>query len=172
MCNYYGIDQTREYENSRKDFALMTNFYQIDLTTLEYSQIPDDFFDVVLMSHVIEHLPNGDRVLEQLIHKLKVGGNIYIEFPGARSIELPRMKGTLNFYDDDTHCRIYSISELSAILSRNDCVVLRSGIRRDWFRVILTPVKIVYSKIKLGYVDGSVFWDVLGFAEYIFAEKQ
>jgi hypothetical protein len=44
-------------------------------------------------------------------------------------------------------------------------------VRRDWIKVFLTPVNILKSKLELGYVTGSVFWDLLGFADYVFARK-
>lgn len=171
LCNYYGIDRTRTYENDENDFKAMAGFYEMDLTRLEFSVIPDDYFDVLMMSHVIEHLPNGDQVIERLLSKLKKGGVIYIEFPSVRSTKFPSKKGTLNFYDDDTHCRLYSIQEVANILVKNRCTILKSGIRRDWVRILLMPLWIISSKIKLGYIAGGVFWDILGFADYVFAEK-
>ena len=64
------------------------------------------------MVHVIEHLHNGDKVLEGLLTKLRSGGVIYIEYPGIRSTRLPSMRGSLNFSDDPTHVRLYSVPEI------------------------------------------------------------
>ena len=47
---------------------------------------------------------------------LKPDGCIYIEFPSVRSLNLPSMRGALNFCDDKTHLRIYSIQEVANIL--------------------------------------------------------
>ena len=149
----------------------MTKFYELDLTTLDFREIPDAFFDVIILSHVIEHLHNGDEVLRNLLRKLKQEGYVYIEFPSSRSTRFQSKKGTLNFYDDPTHCRIFTVEEISNILVENQFTVLRSGTRRDWMRVFLTPVKIVYTKLTLGYVPGGVFWDILGFADFVFAKK-
>jgi SAM-dependent methyltransferase len=149
----------------------MSRFFEIELTSLRFNDIPDNFFDVILMSHVIEHLPNGDDVLSGLIPKLKKKGVVYIEFPSTRSTKLPSMRDTLNFYDDPTHCRLYSISELSQVLIDRGCIVVNSGARRDWMRIMLFPFHLVYAKAKLGYVPGGVFWDLLGFADFIYAER-
>ncbi len=170
--NYFGIDRTRNYQNDESDFQLMSGFFELDLTKLEFNIIPDAQFDVIIMSHVIEHLHNGDEVLTHLLPKLKLGGGyIYIEFPSRRSTKFPSKRGTLNFYDDETHCRIYTVDEISEILLQNGCKVLKGGVRRDWVRVIMMPFKIIYSKVKLGYVTGEVFWDLLGFADFVFACK-
>jgi len=172
LCDYYGIDRTKDYENDKADFAVMKKFYEMDLMKLQFTNIPDNHFDVLMMSHVIEHLSNGDKVIEALLPKLKAGGVVYLEFPAARSTRFPSKKGTLNFYDDPTHCRLYSLNEVSDILIQNGCKILRSGVRRDWIRILLLPLLMIKSKVKLGYVAGGVFWDILGFADFVYAKKR
>jgi hypothetical protein len=123
------------------------------------------------MSHIIEHLRNGHEVIQALILKVKPGGIVYIEYPSKRSTRFPSMKGTLNFFDDPTHCRLYDIRELNEILSKSGCTVFKAGTRRDWVRVFLTPIAALRSKVILGHVEAGVFWDLLGFAEFILARK-
>src|SRR5215470_17641946 len=115
-CEYYGIDLDRHFNNDETDFAVMKVFYEMDLTLLQFDTIPDNHFDFIRMTHIIEHLYNGDEVIKNLLPKLKKEGFIYIEYPGAKSTRLPSMKGTLNFYDDPTHVRIYSVKELCELL--------------------------------------------------------
>ena len=171
-CDYYGIDITRDYENDESDFKAMSGFYQMDLTQLNYQSIPDNFFDVIIMSHIIEHLHNGDKVIEGLIPKLKKGGYIYIEYPSEKSTRLPSMKRTLNFYDDPTHVRIYSVPEVSDLLKRNGLHVIKGNTRRYWPYIVLLPITIVSETLKYGFIPGGVFWDITGFAEYVFACKK
>jgi len=171
-CAYYGLDLDRNYNNNSSDFAAMKGFYELDLTALDYSSIPDEYFDGIWMAHVIEHLHNGDKVLPLLLKKLKKGGYFFIEYPGEKSTRLPSMRGTLNFKDDPTHVRLYSIPEMTGIFSANQCTVLQSGTRRNWFYILLMPVRMISSLIKKGHLEGNIFWDLLGFAEYLWAKKQ
>jgi ubiquinone/menaquinone biosynthesis C-methylase UbiE len=171
-CNYYGIDITKEYENDENDFKAMKGFYQMDLTKLQFDVIPDNFFDVIIMSHIIEHLHNGDMVIQGFTKKLKRGGKIYIEYPGEKSTKLPSMKRTLNFYDDATHVRIYSVPEISKVLESNNFTILKKGTRRYWPYIVLLPFTIVSEFIKYKFIPGGVFWDLLGFAEFLYAEKK
>ncbi|MEJ7768727.1 MAG: class I SAM-dependent methyltransferase [Chitinophagaceae bacterium] len=170
--DYYGLDMTRDYNNSPEDFKAMKDFYELDLTTLDYSIIPDVFFDGIWMSHVIEHLRNGDEVVLALLKKLKPGGFFYIEYPGEWSTKLPSMHGTLNFYDDSSHVRIYSVKELTNVFIRGHCTVIKSGTRRNWYYIAGMPVQIIKSFVKRKKLEANVFWDLLGFAEYLYVRKK
>ena len=172
LCEYHGVDLEKEYNNSEADFELMTAFYEMDLTHLDFSSIPENYFDAISMVHVIEHLHNGDEVIKGLLPKLKNGGYIYIEYPGQRSTRLPSMPGTLNFKDDPTHVRVYSVKELSALLSRNGCEILQSGIRRNPWFIMAMPFRIIISWLKGKKPQGNIFWDLLGFAEFLWVRKQ
>lgn len=171
-CEYYGLDIDKTYNNSDADFLLMKDFYELDLTKLDYTLIPNEKFDGIWMAHVIEHLHNGTDVLPGLLQKLKPGGFFYIEYPGKKSLTLPSMRGSLNFKDDASHVRVYSVAELKKVFEANGCVVRSGGTRRNWVFIVAMPVRLIISLLKKGYVEGNVFWDVLGFAEYLWVEKK
>lgn len=172
QCRYYGVDLARDYSYSEEDFKEMEEFFEMDLTKLEFEKLQDNFFDAIWMVHVIEHLYNGDEVIEKLLPKLKKGGFIYIEYPGKKSERLPSMEGTLNFYDDSTHVRIYSVPELKALLKKNGVKVLTSGTRRNIYFIMAMPFRVAGAWIRRKKLTGNMFWDVLGFAEYVFAQKE
>jgi hypothetical protein len=82
------------------------------------------------------------------------------------------MRETLNFFDDETHCRLYSLPELYNILLRNNCRPLLGGVRRNWATILLMPLWLPRVWMRRGYLAGSDFWDLLGFAEYVFARRK
>ncbi len=170
-CEYHGVDMERDYNNSEEDFNKMAAFYEMDLTRLDFSTIPNNYFDAILMVHVIEHLYNGDEVIKGLLPKLKSGGYIYLEYPGVKSTKLPSMHGTLNFKDDTTHVRLYSVKEITQLLKANDCSVLKGGIRRNGWFIAAMPFRILKSWISGKKLQGNIFWDFLGFAEFVWARK-
>ena len=171
-CQYYGVDLSKDYNNSAEDFAAMKGFYEMDLTKLDFSAIPDLFFDGIWIVHVIEHLSNGDKVLEGLMSKLKPGGFMYVEYPGPRSTRLPSMHGTLNFHDDPTHVRIYSVKDLRELFASNGFKVLESGTRRNWYFIVAAPFRMLGQWIRGKKLIGNIFWDILGFAEFLYVKKE
>ncbi len=171
-CEYHGVDMEKDYNNSEEDFKLMTAFYEMDLTKLNFNSIPDNYFDAILMAHVIEHLYNGDEVVKGLLPKLKPGGYMYMEYPGEKSTKLPSMEGSLNFKDDPTHVRVYSVKELSKIFEDNGCKVLKGGIRRNGWFILAMPFRIIRTWLSGKKLQGNIFWDVLGFAEFVWVQKK
>ncbi len=170
-CEYYGVDLNKDYNNSEDDFKVMKRFYEMDLTTLDFQIIPDNFFDGIWIVHVIEHLHNGDKVIENLIGKLKKGGYMYIEYPGIKSTKLPSMYGTLNFYDDLSHVRIYSVKELSDLFTKHGCQVIKGGTRRNLYFILASPFRVLGHWVRGEKLTGNIFWDIMGFAEYIYIRK-
>ena len=170
-CHYTGVDRDVSYDNTEDDIKNMDEFFQLDLTELEFGAIPNDTYDVIIMSHVIEHLHNGEQVLPLLFQKLKKGGLFYLEFPCEASASFPSKKETLNFFDDDTHVRIWSIKEVANIFMKGRFNVKMTGKNRSWINIALMPIKIPIQLIAKGYVRGGVYWDAYGFADYLIAEK-
>lgn len=165
-AKYYGIDIVENYNNTENNKKFIDKLYIMDLAKLDYTCLPDAYFDVIIMSHIIEHLYNGDEVIKLLLKKLKPGGIIYIEYPGMKATTLPRKKGTLNFFDDKSHIRIYSLREIYNIMLSSNMQFCAGGTRRSYKIILTMPFRILYSKFKNGYVAGGVFWDLLGFSEY------
>lgn len=170
-CEYYGVDLNKDYNNNEEDFKVMKCFYEMDLTKLDFHAIPDEFFDGIWIVHVIEHLHNGDKVIENLLKKLKIGGFMYIEYPGIRSTKLPSMYGTLNFKDDLSHVRVYSVKELSALFRENNTKVIQGGMRRNVYFILMAPLRIIASWIQRKKLIGNIFWDIFGFAEFVYVRK-
>lgn len=163
---YYGID----YRKKEEEAKLMDGFFCVDLSKEKLSIVPDNFFDVIMMSHVIEHLINGLELLPDIVKKLKKGGVMYIEFPSVDSLSLPSAKDVLNFCDEKTHRRIYSIQEIANTLLDCGMKIVRAGKRKDYVRIILAPAFIIRDFIRRG-TFGACLWDLLGFADYVYAVK-
>lgn len=170
-CIYHGIDIVDDYNNNMSDISVMDRFFNIDLTNLDYNSIPDNYYDVIVLAHVIEHLYNGEDVIKKLLPKLKKGGILYLEYPSFRSVNFPHKINSLNFHDDPSHCRFYSLVDLYNILVQNNCKILKGGLRRDFIRIILFPTIALRSIFRFGCVEGPCFWDIYGFSEFIISKK-
>lgn len=152
----------------RKD---MEFFYQGDLENNPLREIPTNHYDIINLSHIIEHISNGDFLIQTLISKLKPGGIIYIETPSEKSLHLPSMYGTLNFWDDSTHKKVYTLAELEKAVTQQNCQVISSQVRHNAKRILLMPLYIISTLIRDGRINATTVWDITGFAHYVIAQK-
>ncbi len=165
-CEYSGLDQSFEGYGGA-DLRALDHSYRVDLASTSLSVLPDASFDVIIASHVLEHLPNGLEVLRQLVPKLMPGGYMYIETPSERSLKLPSMPGCLNFYDDKTHVRVYHLHEIADELLKDRMRIVRSGLRRDPAQIVSLLPKLVWKSLGSRPWQGSDFWDITGFANFL-----
>ena len=127
-------------------------------------------YDIIIFNHTIEHTFLGLDILDIVSKNLNPNGCIYIEFPSIRSLNFPSMRGTLNFCDDSSHCRIYSVREIANLLLLNKFSIISGGRRFNLTSIFLMPLRLILCII-LRKSPAGAFWDILGFADYVFAIK-
>ncbi|MBN1760255.1 MAG: class I SAM-dependent methyltransferase [Chitinispirillaceae bacterium] len=59
----------------------------VTCSTLEEAHFPSGKFDLVIMNHVLEHLPEPGRVIDEVFRILNKGGIISGETPCSRAVE-------------------------------------------------------------------------------------
>ncbi len=74
----YGTDITTISLKSAKKRIKNTKFSLQDLRNLDYK---DEFFDIIICTEVIEHIPEYKKVLKELKRVLKKVGTLIISFP-------------------------------------------------------------------------------------------
>ena len=110
---YVGVDFSTE--NAEPDIVL-----DLNKDTLPF---PDGYFDLVILSEVLEHLYNPMHCLEEAIRILKQGGFIFISTPflyGNHDKEHDYYRYTDLFYrrfSSEKRCEIVSIEKSGSIVS-------------------------------------------------------
>jgi ubiquinone/menaquinone biosynthesis C-methylase UbiE len=76
---YHGIDTSTEMlvqaSSKMQDAGLRAHVKQADVLSLPYD---DQSFDVVMAAHVLEHLPDPQRALAEMVRVLKPGGMVFL----------------------------------------------------------------------------------------------
>ncbi|MBN1645142.1 class I SAM-dependent methyltransferase [Candidatus Woesearchaeota archaeon] len=75
---YYGIDLTKVAINSAEKRCPRAKIFLMDLTKLKFK---DNFFDIVICSDVLEHIPRYRLAIEELKRVTKKNGFLIITFP-------------------------------------------------------------------------------------------
>jgi 2-polyprenyl-3-methyl-5-hydroxy-6-metoxy-1,4-benzoquinol methylase len=77
----YGIEEDRNLEKPAKELGL-----KVEIGNIYNSKYPDNFFDYVALSQVLEHIPNPEKLLLAAKEKLKKNGVFIASFPNFNSI--------------------------------------------------------------------------------------
>ncbi|HTV15202.1 MAG TPA: class I SAM-dependent methyltransferase [Acidobacteriaceae bacterium] len=173
-CRYSGAD-IQQYNNSAEDLAAIDTFYPVGIDGSGYAAIPRDHFDLVILHHVIEHMPDPKPILRTLCSVLKPGGYMWIAFPSPRSLSLPpAAQGTLQFCDDDSHVYVPDIREVSNILLANDVSVRHAGTSRDPVRTLVGAAMLPWALLRwmsTGKLHARGLWYILGFEDHVFGQR-
>lgn len=96
--------------------------YGLELRTgdLQSAHFPDDNFDAVTLSHVIEHVPDPISLLQEVRRILRPGGRLVVTTPNADSIGHQKYREHWFGLDPPRHLQVFPLDAL------RDCAV-RSG---------------------------------------------
>lgn len=109
-----------------------------------------DFFDLVRMNHVVEHLYYPHEVLSGIAKKMKGGAILHIAVPNPAGISAKVFKGNWHGLDCPRHVILYSPKAMIDLLHANGfskCVVLQETITKDFVR------SLGYIMAQFGIVD-------------------
>jgi ubiquinone/menaquinone biosynthesis C-methylase UbiE len=171
---YYGMDVL---ENHQVSSAVI--YKKINLEE-DLFPFPDNYFDFIVFTHVIEHLKNPFRIGNEINRVLKNDGRIYIETPNWTSMLVPsfgfkrEQHYPFNFFDEPTHIRPWTKHSLFEYVSESCKLnVSKVGTVRNWIRLPFDLFLIVY-----GILSGkrwriiSSFWNIYGWSIYIVGIKK
>lgn len=168
-CHYTGID----IELHKHTKPLLTDVY-VESSPDEFAadiERLDVLFDGVISSHNLEHCNERDRTLLAMLNKVKPAGKIFISFPTENSIVFPSRKGTLNYFDDETHKqKPPHFQKVLRTLNENDFNIIYKN--KNYAPKFLYHVGLIFeplSKLLAKKMIGT--WEYYGFESIIIAEK-
>ncbi len=111
-----GIDfDSKAIENARAKSEDGLTFLSTDLSGARF---PDNSFDAVTMSHVIEHVPDPVGLLAESRRILREGGRLVVTTPNVESLGHEKFQDCWSGLDSPRHLRIFSLSALKECARR------------------------------------------------------
>jgi len=185
-----GMAYWKEWRSpNRKDIQL----YAIDFNKGEHFDLYDDYqignieevefkfkqkFDALILSHLLEHISEPEKLLMRLQKIMNPGALIYIEVPTPSTLELPSREyflknnievSTINFFDDNSHIQTYSLETLKEMLHKSQLSPIENGLIQNRY---LGPVLYDYGvKNKDSELTTYGSWLQLNWAHYVIAKK-
>lgn len=100
FTEYYAIETDKSKRNILYSKGTKNVFYSID-------DILDFEFQLIIMSHILEHLTNPKEYLRKLLEYMKMGDLLFLEVPNQENLYLKSL---------GAHIFVFSISGLSSLL--------------------------------------------------------
>lgn len=92
------------------DINMKNGLHRIDVTNIQFK---DNFFDYIIINHVLEHVQNEEKALNELRRVLSKSGKLIISFPiavGEKTFDdksIVTDEERLKFYGQTDHVRLY-----------------------------------------------------------------
>jgi len=121
-------DKWKKYGFEISEFALSyikKNFPEINLIQdldLEKSEPPQNYkekFDIVICYHVIEHVENPKKFIENLCKLIKINGFLIIGTPNIGSPMAKIFKGKFRLLGDEGHICLFNKKTMNMLLQEN-----------------------------------------------------
>ena len=151
--------------------------YQISNLDDEPLKFAPSFFDAAVLSHLLEHIREPKELLREVRRVMRLGAEIYIEVPTLESMDFPSRSeflnsgvpvSTVNFFDDSTHRRTFSMNELRDLTESSGFRTMETGIIRNRFAEDTLMIQGASHSDEELCTYG--IWSRLGFAHYIVVE--
>ncbi len=115
----------------------------MDMTAIQF---PDNYFDVIYCSHILEHIDDDIKAMSELLRVLKPTGWAVLQVPILRKVtyEDPSIKtdeGRLKAFGQRDHVRIYGLDYIERLRSAG------FEVRIDYYGQEISPEQAEYTRI-------------------------
>jgi 2-polyprenyl-3-methyl-5-hydroxy-6-metoxy-1,4-benzoquinol methylase len=133
--------------------------YQLELKdTDEFYKLPVGSFDAITLWHVLEHVHELQRYMQQLKNLLKENGKLFIAVPNYTSNDAAIYKEQWAAYDVPRHLYHFSPKSMQVLLKKNELKLLQC--KPMWYDSFY--ISLLSSKYKSGKATIlSAFWNGL-----------
>jgi ubiquinone/menaquinone biosynthesis C-methylase UbiE len=108
-------------ERARERFNL-----NVTLGTIFDANFEDNYFDLVIIRHALEHLYDPSATLIEIHRVLKKNGKLFFVVPNHDSLEVAIFKEQWSAYDAPRHTYYFSLSTLNKMLIKNHFSILKT----------------------------------------------
>lgn len=147
-CETYGVDISKyAIDQAKKETDAKLHVYNIN-NGLQIFQ--NDFFDVVILFDVIEHLESPYRILKEIFRILKIDGRVFIITPNLNAIGKLVTKNW-HGYRDVSHLYLFSPDSLKFLVER-------AGFKIDKIETPFRPLPKMIQKLINSTGKGGHIW--------------
>lgn len=132
----YGVDISTKQLSRAKKYLKEARVADLNKESVPYG---NNFFNMVIISELLEHVFYPDKVLEETIRVLKKGGYLILTYPNTGALQLRLsllLAGSsplLNFPKNKEHIRFFSKKDILLMVNRELKLVKYQGLSSFFF---------------------------------------
>lgn len=144
-CLFYGVDISGKQIARAKKYLFEGKTVDLDSEKFPY---PANFFDIIIISEILEHLFFPDRLISEANRVLKSGGFILLTYPNSGALQLRLSlffigkSVMLNYPQNKEHIRFFATEDVLKILGKDYKIIKHKGLSSFLFDRWNFPVKI------------------------------
>lgn len=169
-AEFYGVDISQQQLDRAKKVLKVAKKVDLDEAKLPF---PDNFFDIVIVSEVLEHLIFPEKALSEAARILKPGGYLVITYPTSGSWQLrlallfSGASPLLNYPKNREHIRFFNKKDILEMLPLR--VVKFRGLGSLLFDKWNFPVRIITPRLL--EIIGNKFFPNFALGNLLILEK-
>lgn len=122
--------RTKNFITASLDISTTNNNYykdkcKIDFVHNDLNEVQEEYYDVLIMTHVIEHISDPGEFMELVLRKVKVGGIVVVSTPNFNSLYKKLFGCKWWPYLIDDHVSFFSLKLLGSFLKQHHVDVIK-----------------------------------------------
>jgi len=168
----WGVEPSRIVQSTQRLHHGVGKVHRIINTRFENAKLPENYFDLVIMNHTLEHVKDADFVLTKIYKLLRKNGILFIDVPNAGGLGSKIMGDKWAYKLSDEHNYQFTRASLSKKLKDSGFKIIhwesRSGLfelanplldlwqslitfkKRFIFNILFSPYYLISSVLQMG----------------------
>jgi ubiquinone/menaquinone biosynthesis C-methylase UbiE len=147
----YGVDVNHWAVRESKAVAVNTFLQTASAEALPFEK---GFFSVVMIKHIVEHLPHPERAIAEIGRVTSAGGSLVLSTPNLDSLLMPWKGKRWIGYQDPTHISLRKPSEWLEMLDKAGFSLIRIFADGFWDVPYIPVVPNALQKLAFGSLGG------------------
>lgn len=136
----YGVEPSNNYKIAK------SKNHKIYNTTFEKAKLKNNFFDLIILNHTLEHVKDPNEVVEKAYKLLKIDGLLLIDVPNFGSYGAKLQKANWKYLLPNEHLYHFDENSLKYLLKKNKFKVLQIQSRSGIFDTA-NPLKEIFESL-------------------------
>lgn len=163
ICNVHytcGIDIREEAIQLGKKKNNASELFCYDILSEKTSPLSEKKYDLIILSHVLEHFTNPELVLNKAVNLLAPNGEILVALPNIRhvSVVIPLLFiGDFKYKSagqlDNTHYKFFTAKSAIEFFNKHGLIVTK-------FKIDISPKLKLLDSVTMGIFKGLLGWSL------------